>query len=170
MPVTRPCPRSVEELARYFGCQLRALRGGMWKRVVFDVAVSSGPGQAGVVRFAGCALHRAPLHSIPFHANARLFAASEAHSLIAGMSNGTPQGQFNPINRTFSTSSRGRSLLLNEHRRRMSSASHQGYDVTNAVSAPPLQSLNITTACLPTRVHALKETATLVSCPTVCTR
>jgi NADP-dependent 3-hydroxy acid dehydrogenase YdfG len=48
----------------------------------------------------------------------------------------------------------------------MSSASHQGYDVTNAVSAPPpllLQSLNITTACLPNRVHALKETATLVS-------
>ncbi len=58
-------PRSVEELARYFGCQLRELAGGMWQRVVFDVAVSSGPGQAGIVRFAGCGFCFARLHLIP---------------------------------------------------------------------------------------------------------
>lgn len=44
---------SVEELARYFGAQLRDCAGCLWKRVSFDVAVSSGPGQSGIVRFAG---------------------------------------------------------------------------------------------------------------------
>ena len=120
---------SVEELARYFGLQLRARGGGLWQRVVFDVAVSSAPGQAGIVRFAGdgCCC------SVSHLANSRLLAAGNAHCLVAGLCGAVQSAPVNPNHRRFSTL---RSRFHVQQRGISSSRSSPGhsYKVANAVS------------------------------------
>lgn len=119
---------SVEELARYFGLQLRARAGGLWQRVVFDVAVSSAPGQAGIVRFAGhgCCC------SVSHLANSRFLAAGNALCLVAALSGAVHSAPVKPNHRSFSTL---RSHFHMQCRRISSSPSHS-YKVANAVSDP----------------------------------
>ncbi len=128
--------RSVEELARYFGSQLRSKVGSLWTRVVFDVAVSSGPGQAGIVRFAGGSA--AALCLARFWLNISwnaLLAAGDADSVVVGLTGGGCGCDRQPSHRKFSSMSSCARSRLGQHRRMSSSAAGQSYKISNAVSA-----------------------------------
>jgi hypothetical protein len=125
------CCNSVEELARYIGSQLRSLAGGLWRRLPFDVAVSSGPGQAGIVRFSGLSC------SLRYDASCQLMCAvaGEAQNLVVGFTNAPASfSQTKPHLRKYSVLSIGSRCRIPQSRG-FSILSGQSIKVSNAVSA-----------------------------------